>query len=91
VAFHPRVHRDFALALRILDAFGMPYAEARRLLRPVAARLGIPRPSYPTVRRLLIAERERKRRNAEELDQLLADLFVGRFPYVFVKHKVMGF
>jgi hypothetical protein len=91
VAFHPPVHREFVLALRILGAFGMPYAAAWRLLRPVAARLGTPRPSYFTVRRVLIAERERKRRNADELDRLLADLFAGRFPYVFVKHKLMNF
>jgi hypothetical protein len=91
VAFHPPVHREFVLALRVLDAFGMPYAEASRLLRPVAARLGIPRPSYATVRRVLIAERERKRQNADELDLLVRDLFAGRFPYVFLKHKLVGF
>lgn len=90
VAFHPPVHLEFVLALRVLDAFGMPYAEAWRLLRPVAARLGIPRPSYSTVRRILIAERKRKQHNADVLDQLLADLFAGRFPYVFVEHKVIG-
>ena len=78
------------MALRVLDAFAMPYAEAWRLLRPVSARLGIPRPSYSTVRRVVIAERERKRHRAEELDQLLADLFSGRIPYVLVEHKVVG-
>ena len=90
VAFHPPVHPEFVLALRVLDAFGMPYAEAWRLLRPVAARLGIPRPSYSTVRRIVIAERKRKRENAELLDVLLADLFTGRFPYRAVEHKVVG-
>ena len=89
MAFHPPVHPEFARALRIVDAFGMPYAEAWRLLRPVAVRLGIPRPSYAAVRRILIAERARKRRNADDLDQLLADLFAGRFPYVTVEHKAM--
>jgi len=68
----------------------MPYAEAWRLLTPVAARLGIPRPSYSSVRRILLAERERKRRNSDELDRLLADLFTGRFPFVFVEHKLIG-
>jgi hypothetical protein len=90
MAFHPPVHREFVLALRILDAFGLPYAEVWRMLRPVAARLGIPRPSYSSVRRIVIAERERKRRNADELDRLLADLLAGRFPYVFVEHKLVG-
>jgi hypothetical protein len=69
----------------------MPYAEAWRLLSPVAARLGIPRPSYSSVRRIVIAERERKRPKSDELDRLLADLFAGRFPYVFVEHKLIGF
>jgi hypothetical protein len=90
VAFHPPVHHEFVLALRVLDAFGMPYAEAWRLLTPVAARLGIPRPSYASVRRIVIAERRRKRENAELLDVLLADLFAGRFPTRFVEHKVVG-
>ena len=90
MAFHPPVHTEFVLALRILDAFGMPYAEAWRLLRPVAARLGIPRPSYSTVRRIAIADRKRKKENVELLDVLLADLFTGRFPTRFVEHKAVG-
>mgnify|MGYP003527699828 CR=1 FL=1 len=84
------MHPEFVLALRVLDAFGMPYAESWRLLRPVAARLEIPRPSYSSVRRIVIAERKRKRDNAELLDVLLADLFTGRFPHSFVEHKVGG-
>jgi hypothetical protein len=91
MAFHAPVHPEFVQALRILDAFGMPYAEAWRSLRPVAARLGIPRPSYSTVRRVVLAERARKSQNAETLDLLLADLLTGRFPYVFLKHKLEGF
>jgi hypothetical protein len=38
----------------------------------------------------VIAERRRKRENAELLDVLLADLFTGRFPTRFVEHKVVG-
>jgi hypothetical protein len=90
VAFHPPVHAGFVGALRILDAFDMPYAEAWRLLRPVAARLGRPRPSYSSVRRIVIAERERKRRNADDLDRFLADVLVGKVPYVTVEHKLIG-
>jgi hypothetical protein len=90
VAFHPPVHPEFVFALRVLDAFGMPYAEAWRLLRPTSVRLGVPRPSYSSVRRILIAERARKRENADLLDVLLADLFTGRFPTRFVEHKVIG-
>ena len=90
MAFHPPVHREFVLALRVIDAFGLPYAEAWRCLRPVAARLGVPRPSYSSVRRVVIAERARKRRHADELDLLLSDLLRGRFPLVFVEHKLIG-
>jgi hypothetical protein len=78
MAFHPPVHREFVLALRVLDAVGMPYAEAWRLLRPVAARLGTPRPSYSSVRRIVIADRRRKRRNADDLDRFLADVLAGK-------------
>jgi hypothetical protein len=67
----------------------MPYAEALRMLTPVAARLGLPRPSYYTVRRVLIVERARKRRNADDLDRLLGDLFAGRSPLVAVQHKAV--
>jgi hypothetical protein len=90
VAFHPPVHREFVLALRILDGFGMPYAEAWRLLQPVAARLQLPRPSYSSVRRIVMEERRRKDERAELLDLLLSDLFTGRFPYRFVEHKIVG-
>ena len=90
VAFYPPVHPGFVGALRILDAFGLPYAEAWRLLRPVAARLEIPRPSYSSVRRICIAERERKRRNADDLDRFLADVLAGKVPYVTLEHKVIG-
>lgn len=90
MAFHPPVHSEFVLALRVLDAFGMPYAEAWRLLRPVAARLGVPRPSYSSVRRIVIAERARKRRQADDLDRVLAVLISGRLPYVLVEHMRRG-
>jgi hypothetical protein len=90
VAFHPPVHPGFVGALRVLDSFALPYAEAWRMLRPVAARLGVPRPSYSTVRRILIAERERKRREKDELDKFLSDVLAGKFPFVTVEHKVIG-
>lgn len=61
------------------------------MLRPVAGRLGIPRPSYSTVRRICIAERARKQARKDELDWLLGDLLAGRVPHVYVKHKLMNF
>ena len=71
---------EFRVALRALDADGLPYAEAWRMLRPVAARLGIPRPSYPTVRRFLIEERRRKARRTEPLERAVTDALKGLAP-----------
>ena len=67
-------------ALAILDAAGMPYAEAWRLLRPVAARLGVPRPSYPTVRRALERERRLAEKRAAVVEQVVVDLLRGVVP-----------
>ena|SRR5436190_8901875 len=90
MARYPYVHRDFLVALRVLDATGMPYAMAWRSLRPVAARLGAPRPSYSVVRRILIAERLRKRRHADDLDLILEALFRPRGLLVLAEHKLWG-
>jgi hypothetical protein len=60
------------------------------MLRPVAAKLDVPRPSYSTVRRICISERERKRRKQDELDWLIGDLLAGRVPLVYVEHKLMN-
>jgi hypothetical protein len=74
------LHPDFVIAMRVLDSFGMPYAELWRQLIPVSARLGIPRPSYWRVRRFVLAERRRKDRNTEALNRVLRDLFAQRSP-----------
>ena len=64
----------------MLDSIGMPYAEAWRMLRPIAARLGCPRPSYPTVRRLLIAERRKKIERKETVERIYGDMFREAVP-----------
>ena len=74
------LHPDFRVALRALDADGLPYAEAWRMLRPVAARLGVPRPSYPTVRRFLLEERARRARRTEVVDRVVVDALKGLAP-----------
>lgn len=66
--------------MRVLDSFGMPYAELWRQLIPVSARLGIPRPSYWRDRRFVIVDRRRKTENTEALDRVLCDLFNYRLP-----------
>jgi hypothetical protein len=71
------MHRDFAEGLRMLAPVDLGYAEAWRLLRPVSARIGVPRPSYWRVRRFLIEERRRVRLRRERRDRILADLMAG--------------
>jgi hypothetical protein len=76
----PVPHPDFVVALRLLARTNVPTADAWRLLEPTAARLGIPKPSYFTVRRVLRAERFRLRRRRERSDVILGELLAGRVP-----------
>jgi hypothetical protein len=76
----PPVHPRFVAALRGLDSPGLSYAEAWRLLLPVAERLAQPRPSYFTVRRTLIAERRRRSRRKAAYDRVLTAVVTGRTP-----------
>ena len=76
------LHPDFVVAMRVLDSFGMPYAELWRQLIPVAVRLGIPRPSYWRVWRFVIADRRRKQKNTDALDRVLCDLAAYRLPFL---------
>jgi hypothetical protein len=74
------VHPDFLAALRILALGDVHYAEAWRLLRPVAARLDLARPSYWIVRRYLRDERRRVSKRRAHRDQILSELFRGLVP-----------
>jgi hypothetical protein len=74
------LHRDFAAALRILASFELSHAEALRLLRPVAARVGVPRPTYWRVRRFLIEERRRAERRKQAIEPVIRDLLAGLIP-----------
>ena len=67
------------LAVLVLDADGMPYAELWRLLLHVERRLGRSRPSYSQVRRLAMATRLAKRRRKQELDVILSRTLSGLF------------
>jgi hypothetical protein len=76
----PPIDRRFVAALRGLDHRGLSYAEAWRLLLPVAERLGLPRPSYFSVRRTLIVERRRRARRKAAYDRVLSAVIAGRVP-----------
>jgi hypothetical protein len=78
--FEP-IHPEFAQAIGLLDAPGLPYAELWRMLRPVARRLDLPRPSYPTVRRVAMAERRRKSRRRKDIDEVLTRVLRGLPPF----------
>ena len=52
------------------DEDEVPAAATWRLVSETAAKLGLPRPSYPHVRRLVIAERRRRRARNELHDVL---------------------
>ena len=74
------IHHELVYAVLILGGDGMPYAELWRLLRPVASRLGEPRPSYSQVRRLALTSRRIKRRRKSEFDVVLSRTLAGLFP-----------
>ncbi len=74
---------ELVAAIDALDALGMPYAELWRLLRPVAARAGVPHPTYWIVRRRAIAVRRRKLERARIVAELYGDMVTGYLPYRF--------
>jgi hypothetical protein len=75
---------DFVEALRLLGPLDLPYAEQWRRLRPVAARLGVPRPTYWRVRRTAIrlsaVERVERAEREARRERVLRDLLAGLVP-----------
>jgi hypothetical protein len=74
------LHPDFARALQILASVDVSYAEAWRLMRPVAARLDRPRPSYWRVRRVLERERRDRELSHANVEKVISDLLAGLIP-----------
>ena len=65
------------------DEDDVPAAATWRLVAETAAKVGLPRPSYPHVRRLVIAERRRRRARKELRDVLkeaAGTIAAGRAP-----------
>jgi hypothetical protein len=83
VARYEPIHPEFRAALWLLSGAELSYAEAWRRLVPVAARIQESRPSYPTVRRVLIEQRRERRRRKERLEPVLVDLLKGRIPNLY--------
>ena len=66
-----------------LDEDDAPTAATWRLVGETAARAGLPRPSYPHVRRLVVAERRRRRAQRElreAVKEAATTLAAGRVP-----------
>jgi len=66
-----------------LDEDDVAAAATWRLVSETAANVGLPRPSYPHVRRLVIAERRRRRARTELRDVLkeaVSSIAAGRAP-----------
>jgi hypothetical protein len=78
-ATRPRL-RELIAALDEDDA---PIAGTWRLVSETAANLGLPRPSYPHIRRLVLDERRRRRARAEIRDiikEAASTVAAGRVP-----------
>jgi hypothetical protein len=82
---------------RLVHALGamthLSHAEAWRQLTPIAGRLGVRCPSYPTVRRALLEHRwleQLRRARGERRTGLLADLLTGRVPYRWLHAVIVG-
>lgn len=63
--------------MRRLDDRHVPIAETCRRVGVVADALGVPRPSYVHLRRLLVAERERADDRAQVLGEMSRAFFAG--------------
>ena len=66
-----------------LDENGAPAAATWRLVGETAAKVGLPRPSYPHVRRLVAAERRRRAAHQElreAIREAAATIAAGRTP-----------
>lgn len=77
VALAPRYDVRLLRALSRLDDRSRPIAETCRRLGEVADALGLTRPSYVHVRRIVVAERARR-----DAVRALVDLTVGRIVHV---------
>ena len=63
-----------------LDRAERPVAETWRRVAEQASREGLARPSYANVRRLVLAERRRRKERADALAEVVTDVGAGRVP-----------
>ena len=70
----PRYDLRLIRAIRRLDDESLPIAEVWRRVGATAARIGVPRPSYVHVRRIVVSERERAAEQREIRNEALLGL-----------------
>jgi hypothetical protein len=75
----PRLDPRLVLAVFALDEPGTPMAETWRAVCSLADELGVPRPGYDTIRRLVHTGRRREAELRRVLEPVAADLLQGRF------------
>ena len=75
----PRYDLRLLEALRRLDDGKLPMAEVCRRLGAVADELGLMRPSYVHVRRLILAQRDERDAIRTVVDDLAGRLLTGRY------------
>jgi hypothetical protein len=74
----PRYDERIVDAIKVLDDRREPIAEICRRVGRCADKLGLPRPSYVHIRRLVHAERERQDAICEIIDDVLSDIYGHR-------------
>jgi len=70
----PRYDRRLLGAIRRLDDESLPIAEVWRRVGAAAEKIGVPRPSYVHVRRIVVSERDRAAELREIRNEALAGL-----------------
>lgn len=78
VSTSPRLDPRLRRAAGRLDDTRAPMAETWRRVGLVAEELGLPRPGYDTIRRIVRDHRRRHAEIKELLDPVVADLLQGR-------------
>ncbi len=76
----PRYDLRLIRAIRRLDDESLPIAEVWRRVGATAARIGVPRPSYVHVRRIVVSERERAAEQREIRNEALLGLVTRMTP-----------
>ena len=76
----PRYDDRLLRALEKLDDESQPIAETCRRVGEFAVRIGVPRPSYVHLRRLVVAERERRQARRDAIEDAIVETLAFGMP-----------